>query len=84
MSEAVEKINFGPSAINQNTPNWAKWMFRIVFLLSTVATMIIAADPKIPDELKVRIGVYLKGFDVLIFGFSKMFGVEVKENEKHN
>lgn len=69
---------FGPKAIVKQTPMWAKWMFRIVFILTTAATFVIASDPGIPDALKVRIGVYLKGFDMLVFGFSKLFGEEVE------
>jgi hypothetical protein len=73
--------NFGTEQIAKETPQWAKWMFRIVFALTTVAAFIIAADPAIPDPLKVRIGVYLKGLDMLVFIFSKMFGVEIPEKE---
>jgi hypothetical protein len=75
-------MKIGISQIPQETPQWAKWMFRIVFAITTVATFIIASDPAIPDPLKVRIGVYLKGFDMLIYGFSKIFGVEIKPEEE--
>lgn len=69
---------FTQKAIVSETPQWAKWTFRIVFAITGVATFIIAGDPSIPDETKVRIGVYLKGVDMLIFGLSKMFGVSVE------
>lgn len=72
---------FGISQVLNKTPNWAIWMFRIVFILTTVATFVIASDPSISDDLKVRIGVYLKGLDMLIFSISKLFGVDVKQNE---
>lgn len=65
------------------TPMWATWMFRIVFALTTVATFIIAGDDAIPDALKVRIGLYLKGFDVFIWTVARGLGVDKKtfENE---
>jgi hypothetical protein len=70
---------FTAKAIVSETPEWAKWTFRIVFAITGVATFIIAADPSVPDDVKVRIGVYLKGIDMFVFTISKMFGVEVKE-----
>lgn len=72
---------FGLKQINKKTPRWAIWLFRIVFLLTTIATFIIASEPEsvITNELKVRIGIYLKALDMLVFGLSKMVGVEVKE-----
>jgi hypothetical protein len=66
---------FTAKAIVSETPEWAKWTFRIVFAITGVATFIIAGDPSIPDDLKVRIGVYLKGIDMFVFTLSKMFGV---------
>ncbi len=71
----------GISQLSKATPVWASWMFRIVFVLTTALTFIIASDPTIPDELKVRIGVYLKGFDMVIYSISKMFGVDPKSEE---
>lgn len=77
------ETKFGPSQLVSTTPQWARWMFRIVFILTTVAAFIIASDPGITDPLKVRIGAYLKGLDMLVFMFSKMFGVNVKEDNEN-
>lgn len=71
------KVVFG--SISSVTPNWAKWVFRITLLLTSVATFIIAADSAIKPDLALRIGVYLKGLDLLAFGFSKMFGIRIDE-----
>lgn len=71
---------FSRKAIESRTPTWAKNMFRITLLLTSVATFIIAADTKIDPELALRIGVYLKGLDLFIFGLSKMFGVEISND----
>lgn len=66
---------FTKKAIVAETPDWAKWTFRIVFAITGVATFVIASDPSIEDTLKVQIGVYLKGVDMFVFTLSKMFGV---------
>jgi hypothetical protein len=66
---------FTKKAIVAETPDWAKWTFRVVFALTTVAAFIIAADPSLHDDTKVRLGVYLKGLDMFVFTLSKMFGV---------
>jgi hypothetical protein len=58
------------------TPMWATWIFRIVFVLTGVATFIIASDPGITESLKVRLGVYLKGFDMLVWGVTRAIGIE--------
>jgi len=71
------KVVFG--AITATTPQWAKWVFRGTLILTSVATFIIAGDSKIDADLAVRIGVYLKGLDLLAFGFSKMFGITLDE-----
>lgn len=60
------------------TPNWAKWMFRITFALTTAAAFIIASDPHIPDDWKIRLGVWLKGLDMFVYGISKTFGLKDK------
>lgn len=59
------------------TPQWATWAFRIIFILTGVAIFIVAADPGINSVAKVRIGVYLKGFDMLVWGITRAIGVEV-------
>lgn len=71
---------FSPSNINSQTPPWANAAAFIVSLLTTVAIFVIASDPGIPDELKVRLGIYLKGFDMFVLGLSKFFKIsEVEE-----
>lgn len=63
-------------SINKPTPQWATWTFRIVFILTTVATFIIASDPAIPDQIKVRVGVYLKGLDMGVWALGRFIGIE--------
>jgi len=68
-------------SIQKPTPMWATWTFRVVFLLTTAATMIIVSDPGIPDNMKVRIGAYLKGLDFVVWGLSRMIGVDINEDQ---
>jgi hypothetical protein len=75
---------FGLKHITKTTPLWATWTFRIVFLLVTVASMVIAADDAIPSNTQVRVLVYLKGFEALIYGLSKMFGVDIDPKVEAN
>lgn len=75
----TETTSFTKEAIIAPSPAWATWMFRITLLLTSVIVFVIASDPGIPDDLKVRISVYLKALDLLIFGFSKMFGITIEK-----
>lgn len=77
------KLKFGASGLANDTPMWARWAFRITAMITTAACFVVAGDPGIPDILKVRILLYLKGMDMVVLGLSKMFGVEPdkKENE---
>lgn len=69
---------FGVSQLTSKTPQWANVFFYIFLTLTTAATFIVASDPAIPDALKVRIGIYLKGLDFVALAISKMFGVQVE------
>ena len=66
-------------SFKQPTPAWATWLFRIVFLLTTAATIVIAAEPDIGDETKVELGVYMKAFDFVIWGIARGIGVKKEE-----
>lgn len=63
------------------TPAWANWAFRIVFLLNKVVIGMVASDPGIDAETKVRIGLYLSGLDTFVWGISRIFGVKVQDEE---
>ena len=58
------------------SPIAATWVFRIVFLLTTAATLIITSEPTIPDDLKVRIFLYMKAGDFVFWGIAKGLGVD--------
>lgn len=65
------------------TPMWATWTFRVVFLLTMAASIIIAGEPTIPDDIKARIFLYLKGLDVFVWGIGKGLGVSKTDFEKN-
>lgn len=72
----MANLKFGAAGLNNTTPLWAKWVFRGFAIVTTAAAFVISGDPGIPDELKVRILLYLKGGDMLILGLTKLFGLE--------
>lgn len=82
------KLKFGPDGIMNATPIWAKWVFRATTIFTTAIAFVVAGDPSIPDMLKVRILLYLKGIDIVVLGLSKMFGIEPDDKKpkpgKHN
>lgn len=61
---------------------WATWIFRGVFLFVTIAIFVVASDDTIPDAIKVRAGVYLKAFEMLIYGLSKMVGIDLESKRQ--
>lgn len=77
-------MKFGIKHITKETPRWATWMFRIVFLLTTVAIFVIGSDEAIAASVRVRLGIYLKAFEMVIYGLSKMFGVTIESNIESN
>ncbi|RFZ90470.1 hypothetical protein D0C36_22055 [Mucilaginibacter conchicola] len=73
-------VKFG--AVNSPKPQWATWMFRSVAILTTVISFWIGATQLIHDEAKVEVILALKSFDMLILGFSNLFGIVVPEKSQ--
>jgi len=73
------KVTFG--AINATTPNWAKWLFRGTLILTSVVSFWIASTGLVSEANKLEIVLALKGLDLLVFGFSKMFGITIDESK---
>lgn len=72
-------MKFGISQLKNESPKWVKLLFGIIILLTTATTFLIASEPRIPNELKVEIGVYIKTFEIIFFGISKMFGINSQD-----
>lgn len=73
--------NFGIDQIGKPTPLWAKNMFRVVFVLTTVASFWVGASTLIEPLYKAELMLGLKSLDMIIFGFSKLFGVELPKKD---
>lgn len=74
------KSNFGVNQLNQSTPVWALWMFRIVFLVTKIVVGYIAATNLLSPEAKYEVTLFLTlVVDPLAFGLSKLFGVTVEK-----
>jgi len=74
---------FGLDQLTNQTPKWAKWMFRVVFAVTTALTAWIAATNLFPQSTKYEITLALKLLiDPVVYALSKMFGVSVKDEEQ--
>ncbi len=64
-------------SLTRKTPQWAIWMFRVTFALTTGATAYIAATNLIEPNAKYELTLLLKLIiDPLVFTVSKMFGLK--------
>lgn len=73
----MKTTKFGLSQIGNKTPLWAKWIFSIIFLLTTITISWLAATNVVGESQKYEITLFLKVvIDPLAYGLSKMFGIE--------
>lgn len=69
-------------AIMNESPKWARWMFRVTFIVTTAITGYVAATNHFTDSQKYEITLVLKLLiDPIVFGISKMFGVDPSKEE---
>lgn len=73
-------VKFG--ALNSPKPQWATWMFRSVAIITTVISFWIGSTNLVGEGNKVEIVLALKSFDMLILGFSNLFGIVVPEKQE--
>lgn len=69
-------FQFGVSQIQNPTPLWAKYTFRIIFLLLSISVFMVSDYPGISESLKFLLLKWFSGINMLVWGLSKMFGVE--------
>jgi hypothetical protein len=81
-SQTGKPVGFGPSQLVNKTPLWAKWMFRITFIVTTALAFWMAATKLVPENIKFEVLLGFKSFDMLVWGFSKLFGVEGEPSEE--
>jgi hypothetical protein len=70
---------FTAKALQAETPRWAKNMFRLTFIVTSAFTIFIAGTNLFSEATKYELMLGLKALDAIIYGFSKMFGIEITE-----
>jgi len=70
---------FSTKSIALETPRWAKIMFRIVFLITTALMFFVAGTNIIDESVKYEFMLALKSIDGIVYGVSKMFGIEKEQ-----
>ncbi len=75
---------FGIKQLKNDTPEWAKWIFRSWFFISKALLGWLSYTKLIESNtLHELIGVFSLLIDPIMFGFSKMFGiVPNKDNDE--
>jgi hypothetical protein len=68
--------HFGFSQIKNPTPLWAKYTFRIIFLLLSCAVFMVSDYPEIDEHTKLLLLKWFSGVNMLVWGLSKLFGLE--------
>ncbi len=71
------KIKFGPAQVGCRSPLWAKYTFRVIFLLLSFGVFMVSDYPGISDAQKFLLLKWFSGINMLAWGLSKMFGVEI-------
>lgn len=70
---------FTAKALQTETPKWAKNMFRVTFILTSAFTIFLAGTNLFGEGAKYELMLGLKALDAVIYGLSKMFGIEITE-----
>lgn len=79
----MKKILFGFNQIKQETPAFAKWVFRVVLYAAAIGTLVVNTIPEIPDHTADLIAKYSLYAITLTHSISKMFGIKVEDNESN-
>lgn len=76
-------MKFGFAQIVKETPEQAKWIFRLIFALTTALIAWLGATHLFNPEVKYEIMIFLKLIiDPIAYTVSKMFGVVPKDEQK--
>lgn len=84
MTEVKAKTGFGPEQLTNPTPKWAKIVFGIFITLTTAVGIWVAGTALIAEAAKMEWLLILKCADLIIFGISKLFGVEQPDAPSQN
>ncbi len=69
---------FGLRQVFKTTPDFAKWIFRVVLYITTMLSIVVNVIPEIPEPIRAAITKYSLYAVTLVHSFSKLFGIEVK------
>lgn len=72
------EIKFGIRSLGRPTPAWAKIVFGVCLLLTTLMTGWVAGTATLSEASKVEWVLVLKLVDPFIYGLSRLVGVELK------
>lgn len=75
-------LKFGLSQVNKPTPAWAKYTFRIIFLVLSVGVFMVSDYPGLNEQAKLLMLKWFSGINMLAWGLSKLFGIEEKQNDQ--
>lgn len=73
------QTKFGIGQLGSPTPNWAKMVFKVTVIVTTVAVFVISGTTLMSTGAKMEATLWLKGVDMLALGFSQLFGVPVEK-----
>jgi len=70
------KTKFGFGQLANETPQWARLLFRVVFLLLSFGVFMVSDYPGMAEHTKLLLLKWFSGINMLVWGISKLFGVE--------
>lgn len=81
-TEVTGTVGFGFGQLDNPSPRWAKWVFRIVLYLCSFATFVLTVMPakRVSPETALEIIGYLAIVIVGVHGFSKMVGINIDKD----
>ncbi len=77
----TQETKFGPKFIGNETPKWARWLFRIFFYVTSMTTLALSLFSNIPTETKLHIAEAVAFANMAVHSFSKMFGIKVEDTD---
>ncbi len=85
-TEKTEQWRFGFGQIPKTTPEFAKWIFRIVLYATSVINLVISVVTEIPPDIKMMMAKYSLYAVTMVHGFTKLFGLQddYRDKNSHN
>lgn len=80
----MNKTKFGFSQLGKPTPLWAKYIFRVVFLLLSFGIFMVSDYPGLDEHTKLITLKWFSGINMLVWGLSKLFGINEQVRDYTN